>query len=191
MGKAGKRQVISQTHIDSITDYIRRGATNDRAARLSGIVVDTLYKWRRRGEQDIRDGRNTTYVKFVYALKAAQDSFKQKCIDLIMDAAQGRLNELGDKFIRLPQWQAAAWLLERKFPREFARKDPEFGADRTADEVAEDVGYVKEYAIVSPDDWPEPPQRNVTPNASNGHTDQRRDADDDDPKRLPPATMAG
>lgn len=73
----------------------------DIAAAL-GIHESTFYRW-------VNAPKTESQRKLGEALKKTEADYKAHLQDLIMTAAQER------------DWKAAAWLLERKYPQEFAR----------------------------------------------------------------------
>ena len=98
---------------------IRGGATFETAALYAGIERKTLRRWCKIGRAGL-DADDTSeelrpYVEFVRALDEALASFKLALTTGIFAAAQGRDGQPG-------QWQAYAWLGERRFPDEFGRR---------------------------------------------------------------------
>lgn len=89
-----------------ICQYIAGGNTFERACILVGIHRVTFMRWRNKG-QIAKSGK---FCDFCNAVKRAEEQFKAHNIDLIQQAAN-------------KQWQAAAWLLERKYPEEFGRRE--------------------------------------------------------------------
>jgi hypothetical protein len=81
-----------------ICDAIRVGATHELAAAYAGINQDTLTNWKHR------------YSDFSDAVKEAEGAAAVKWLAHIEKAAQDG------------NWQAAAWKLERKYPREYGRR---------------------------------------------------------------------
>ena len=81
-----------------ITDAIRVGATHKLACDYAGIDEGTLANWRKR------------YSDFSDAIKEAEGGAVVKWLALIDKAAQDGT------------WQAAAWKLERRYPREYGRQ---------------------------------------------------------------------
>ena len=79
----------------------------ERSCRLAGISDSIFYKWKARGEKE----NEGVYLQFLQASLKASEQFKQTNINIIQAAAKDGT------------WQAAAWLLERKHPEEFGRRD--------------------------------------------------------------------
>jgi len=104
MGRPSKLTEELQTEI---CEYIASGNTFKRACRLSGISDSIFYDWKAKGEKE-KQGK---YSEFLDTIKRSSEKFKQTNIDIIQQAAKGGT------------WQAAAWLLERKHPEEFGRRD--------------------------------------------------------------------
>ena len=77
----------------------RLGATRARAADAAGIAERTLYEMLAEDTQ------------FAQAIKLAEGEAAVKALTAIQRAASGRN----------AQWQAAAWLLERRYPHEYGR----------------------------------------------------------------------
>lgn len=80
-----------------ITDAIRLGATFGLACQYAGISEDTFARWREK------------YADFAEAVKEAEGAGVVGWLAKIEKAA----NE--------GTWQAAAWKLERRYPREYGR----------------------------------------------------------------------
>ena len=81
-----------------ITDAIRVGATFRLACLYGGISEETFMRWRER------------YVDFADAINEAEGA-----------GAIGWLAKI-EKAANDGNWQAAAWKLERKYPREYGRR---------------------------------------------------------------------
>jgi transposase len=80
-----------------ITDAIALGATYELAAKCAGVAYDTLNEWRK------------AKPAFSEALEEAEGKAAVKWLERIDDAAFE-----GD-------WRAAAWKLERRYPRAYGR----------------------------------------------------------------------
>ncbi len=96
------------------------GLSNTDAIALAGIDDSTFYKWLKRGGAEAarlaahpkaapRD-RETPFVQFFQYIKGAIPRRKMKLLGTIHTAT-------------VDNWTAAAWLLERLHPDEFARRE--------------------------------------------------------------------
>lgn len=77
-----------------------------QAAAIAGMSYDTLNNWQNRGENESAPEQ---YRQFCQLLRRSQAVAMQVHLSVINQAA-GR----GD-------WRASAWVLERRFPKEFVR----------------------------------------------------------------------
>jgi hypothetical protein len=100
--------LLTEEVTEACARHIRLGLTKQDSAVLAGIAPPTLHKYAARGEDDIANGRKTRYAEFVMALREAEASFKLSATATIVNAAQ-----------QPHHWQAAAWLLERRFPGQY------------------------------------------------------------------------
>ena len=103
----GRPSKLTDILVKEICEYIATGNTFERACRLSNISESIFYDWKAKGEKE-KQGK---YLDFLEAVKKAEEEFKKTNIDIILNAAKDGT------------WQAAAWLLERKHPEEFGRRD--------------------------------------------------------------------
>ena len=83
---------------------LRIGASRKMAAQYAGISYELLRQWMRRGEQEARG----EFVVFLAALKRAESEACMKALEAINGAMETR-------------WQAAAWMLERRYPEDWGR----------------------------------------------------------------------
>lgn len=104
--KHGRPTKLTKELQTRICEYIYSGSSKQDAALLCGITRKTLENWLERGKTE----ELGMYVDFAEAVETALAAFKQTQIDLIATAAE-------------KHWQAAAWLLERRFPREWGRRE--------------------------------------------------------------------
>jgi transposase-like protein len=88
----------TEARVRKICESVAQGLPYQHAAALAGINRHTLTAWRK------------TYPDFADALEQAESEFVRHHIGNITAAADSGT------------WQASAWLLERKFPAEFALK---------------------------------------------------------------------
>jgi len=97
---------INQKIIKKIADAVAAGNTLEHSAIVGGVGRKCFYNWRRKG----RAARSGIFYDLHAALELADAHFVQRSIALIQ--AHGRQN-----------WQALAWLLERRHPELFGRYD--------------------------------------------------------------------
>ena len=102
-----------------IVEALTQGNYIETAARYAGITPAGFYKWMHRGNterQRIQDGGEPNpaeeiYVEFVEAVEKARSQAEMRNVGLIQKAAVDGT------------WQAAAWFLERSYPRRWGRSD--------------------------------------------------------------------
>ncbi|MFN3323431.1 MAG: hypothetical protein ACK5AZ_08045 [Bryobacteraceae bacterium] len=87
-----------------IVDAINAGGFIETSVTLAGISRDTFYEWLKRGNRE----KSGIYRDFTDAIKKALASAETHYMALIGRAAK-------------TQWQAAAWMLERRFRQNWAK----------------------------------------------------------------------
>jgi hypothetical protein len=85
---------------EMIVEALRVGAIHEHACQYAGISTAAMYNWLQWGEQ----GRHP-YVEFLEAVKKAESR-----------AVIGWLAQI-EAAAREGSWQAAAWKLERRYPK--------------------------------------------------------------------------
>lgn len=94
---AGRRSKYSPEVVARICQAIELGATYEMAASYGGITFDTFSAWRDR------------HPAFLEAVKDAEGRAVVKWLEKIEQAASEGT------------WQAAAWKLERRYPRDYGK----------------------------------------------------------------------
>lgn len=108
MGRRGRRALFLRAETrERLLDALRAGATHQIAADHAGISVRTLYSWMAWG----REGA-PTYAELLAEMEAAQAGGALQCLAVIREVA-----------VKGKQWQAAAWLLERRYPSQYGRPE--------------------------------------------------------------------
>jgi hypothetical protein len=105
---AGRPDKLTEERHEHMMNLFRNGASNSVAADMSGISEKTIYTWLEKGKADEKEGNDTKFARFLHDFKKHKGSYDFKNIDIISEAAE-------------TQWQAAAWMLERRRPKEFGR----------------------------------------------------------------------
>jgi len=108
---------LTKERYDAIVKLIGAGNYTIRACQAVGIGRTTYDDWLRRGEADEGQGVESIYRSFRGDIKKAESDSIAKNVALIGEAAK-------------KEWQAAAWLLERKYPKEWGRRI-ELGVDES------------------------------------------------------------
>jgi len=88
-----------------ICQGIRVGMTYAMAAQYGGVTYESFRIWCRRGEH----GR-APYAAFLASVKTAEAQAVAMWLSRVEEAAQNG------------EWQAAAWKLERRYPRDYGRR---------------------------------------------------------------------
>lgn len=118
--KLGRPCKLTPRVAEKICNFIRLGSWLETAAGAVGIDRHTLAEWLKRGERarrsKARDQRERMFARFARQVARAQAEAELLDLERIDSAAEG--TEL-----RKPEWQAAAWKLERRYPDRWGRKD--------------------------------------------------------------------
>lgn len=81
----------------------KNGMNNKDICAYLGINETTFYRW-------MNDFQDEMHCKFRESLKKAESEYKSALRSYILKAAENK------------DWKAAAWMLERQYPEEYARK---------------------------------------------------------------------
>lgn len=103
--RPGRPTLLNPTRQAALLNAIEQGMPLKQAAAAAGISYDTLNHWQRRGENEVEPSE---YRQFCQLLLRSQAIAMQVHVSSINKAAER-------------DWRAAAWMLERRFPTEFAR----------------------------------------------------------------------
>lgn len=87
-------------------EALELGLPYELCSEYAGISATTFYDWMNRGKAE----PGSRHAEFSDAVKAAQGASAA--------SAMARIREASDN----GQWQAAAWILERRFPQHFGRR---------------------------------------------------------------------
>ena len=103
----GRRTKLNKDVCDKICVELREGCSLEGAAEAAGISSSAFFNWMKRGSKS----KSGIYVEFVEAIKKADAEGQTSLIKEVRTAA------------RKGQWQAAAWLLERKWPNLWGKQE--------------------------------------------------------------------
>jgi len=104
----GRPTVLNAVLAKRICASLEAGATLESAAVREGISERTLFNWLDRGEAG-----EVAFSSFFFEVQRARASYESRLRKVILNAAEGVLPRHAD-------WKAAAWALERRFPRAYA-----------------------------------------------------------------------
>lgn len=121
--KPGRRSKLDADVNTIICSLLADGVTIGVACQASGITYSTYYDWMERGRRQIAlvesgaepDPDEEKFMRFVESTATAEAQGTESLLHKIIDAASD-------------DWRAAAWLLARRNPREFAMKVKELEA---------------------------------------------------------------
>lgn len=162
--------------IDQLERSVLAFASNEEAAAAAGIGRTTFYRWQARGREVAKAAQeegapepsadDLLYVRLVDKLDLARVAAKANALAAIQRAGIGELvtitktvtteNKDGSITTRTEtiervekSWTAYAWLLERKFPREYAlvNRTELTGADGGPVKVEGDLEAMKARAV--------------------------------------------
>ena len=105
----GRKTLLYSKSKDRLLDAITKGLTINDACEYAGISEQTYYNWLNKDVSSIKNEEDKKkYLEFLESLKKAQSECQMYCLDFLMK----------DK-----SWQSKAWVLERRFPDRWAKKD--------------------------------------------------------------------
>jgi hypothetical protein len=90
-----------------VCENIELGLSYSLAAQGAGITSETFIQWVKKGEV----GEDKLYVDFLSSIKKSDAICAKRCLQHVRDAGEHGT------------WTASAWLLERRFPRDFGKTD--------------------------------------------------------------------
>lgn len=106
----GRPTKLNAELADAILNTVAHGSTFHAAAQAAGVNRTTLIAWRERGEADLDNGKDTVFARFAHGLPRARARGEASLVDTIRAHAT-------------MDWRAAAWLLERRNPEDWAKRD--------------------------------------------------------------------
>ena len=105
--KRGRPSKLNPERLEKILQALREGNYRDTAAEGAGIAYNTFREWEKKGEVEEKG----KFHDFSAAIKKAEAEGELLHIR--------RINRAGEE----GNWQADAWMLERKDPKKWGRKD--------------------------------------------------------------------
>ena len=118
--------------VNEVANNVENGLSYQDAARRAGVGKSTFFAWKVKGEM----AKTGIYKEFLDAITTAETRLKQRMLDVIINAAttpqvKSKITRRKNRDVvvsedvqkeQLPSsWNAAAFLLERRYPHEFGK----------------------------------------------------------------------
>jgi hypothetical protein len=103
---AGRPTLLTEERAAAIIQDISDRIPYRLAAEANGICEDTLYHWIKEGAKDRRAGRDTPLARFSESIKRTERKKIKEHLDVLSQ--------------RPERWQADAWILERRWWKDFS-----------------------------------------------------------------------
>lgn len=111
MAKTGRKTKLTPSVERKIFQAIRAGNYKETACKWAGITSSCFHRWVKVGEKDLDEGNDKSiHARFVVGLNEALAGAEVHNVAVIQKAAE-------------KQWQASAWMLERRHPERWSRND--------------------------------------------------------------------
>lgn len=123
------RITLEPSVIDGFLQCLSLGLTIEDACSYSGLPSSTYHDYMDRGKRAREAGKGDEYSRFSERVEKAKAEFVRNNVAIIQKAAMTR------------SWQAAAWLLERRRPKDYgpsSEKASEFQAIEIVNDVPKD-----------------------------------------------------
>lgn len=104
-------RLSASTH-KAVVKGVSAGLTRVLCAKYAGISKDTLFSWLRFGRKDIEDGKDTKHSRLVLDIEKTEAAEAAELVSLIRSAAKAKVDN----------WKAAGFLLERRFPEDYVKR---------------------------------------------------------------------
>lgn len=125
MGQVGRPSLYTPHIVKRISDALRLGATYKMAAQYGGVSYDTVNDWMNKGKKaSALAGKGEEVPEDLEPFL----QFHQELQKAEADAVMGWLAKI-EKEANDGNWQAAAWKLERRYPRDYSRNVTEVVGD--------------------------------------------------------------
>lgn len=113
-GSAGRPSKLTPQVQERLLHAVRLGLDKTLCCKYAGISVESLRQWQLRGERG--HAKDAPYVEFLAAFTRAEAETAARWAAVIEKAV------VGDAKANVPpDWRAAAWKLERRYPAAFGK----------------------------------------------------------------------
>jgi hypothetical protein len=104
--RTGRPSKLTTAVCERILTNMRAGVSGEIAAQAEGVSRTTFYAWKAKGERQAQG----IYRDFLDGVKRAEAEVELSCATIVCQAMP-------------TTWQAAAWMLERRWPQRWGRND--------------------------------------------------------------------
>jgi hypothetical protein len=111
--KRGRPSGLTRKRERLLFEAIKRGLPYKHAAALAGVSYASLNRWRQQGS---KPDAPAEFCNFCNQLEAAEAQAVDNLLKIVSAAAAKR------------DWKAAAWMLERRHPEDFQKKEAGYRA---------------------------------------------------------------
>lgn len=118
--KSGRPLKLTDEVKAKLLDCLRKGATYELSCHCAGIAYSTFRNWITKGNEPDEQEENGIFADFFTEVKKAEG-----------DAALKWLEQI-DIAVENGHWQAAAWKLERRYPKDYAKNQIKLTCDTTS-----------------------------------------------------------
>ena len=108
-GVTGRPTKLTDAVQATLVEAISSGMPMTPAAWMAGVSPQAVSDWTTRGEADLASGIESAHARFADAIKRAEGSSVQSQLRLLNSVPT--------------DWQRHAWMLERRWPEWFGRRD--------------------------------------------------------------------
>jgi hypothetical protein len=116
VGRVRNRPTMTEELVVRVVQAVAAGSYLNVAIAAAGVPQSTFYDWWRRGDPERDDPAEIAFRGMRMRVERARAEGETRNVAIIAGAAQGdRAREIP------PNWQAAAWMLERSYPDRWAR----------------------------------------------------------------------
>ena len=110
---------LTKERIDLVADALRKGAIIKQACACAGISDTSYHNWYKEFKEN---GLEPLDPDETLGANPNRDELLSYFVRETTTALSGYASKLLEKIHEANSWQAAAWILERRFPEEFGRR---------------------------------------------------------------------
>ena len=119
-GKVGQPSKLTPETVKKLENALIAGSKVEAACIYAGISKGVYYQWKEKARADMEAGKVTQYVEFLDSITRAMELSRPRLEMIVSKAAE-------------QDWKAAAWMLERRHPKDYGRKEYVETRDKTGD----------------------------------------------------------